>query len=149
MFSLFLVFSEDGGLQPVFRRCYWCFFSFIIFNWSSMIIISIFVLTVFTSLDSAMEFSELIVLHIDWLSLSKLHALPTIFQFLVFRISLLRRILIISFLVVISYLKNSISFSSLVINIWYSIWLCKFIFCFTWSCMKSHISIFISLIFCM
>ena len=69
VFLLFLVFSEDSDLQPVFRRYSWCFSSLIIFNWSSMLIFASLVLTVFTFLDLTIESSELLVLHVDWLSL--------------------------------------------------------------------------------
>ena len=115
-FLLFLVFSKNGDLQPVFKRFSWCFFFLIIFNWSSML---------------------------------KVPCSPTVMQLLLSRISLLRRFLIISFLVVISDLRNSISFSRLVINflsitVWYSSWLCKLIFCFTLFYIKFHISFFIS-----
>ena len=153
VFSLLLVFSKDGDLQPVLRRYSWCFSSLIIFSWSSMLIFAISVLTVFTSLDLTIEFSEVLVLHVDWLSLvswatSKSHVFPTILQLLFWRI-LSRSFSIISFLVEISDLRNSISLSRLVINflsttVWYSSWLCKLSFCFTSLCIKSLISFFIS-----
>ena len=102
VFLLFLVFSEDDDLQPVFRRYSWCFSSLIIFSWSLMLILEILMLTVFTSLDSTIESSEMLVLHVDSLSLfswgiSKSHVSPAILQLLFSRISLLRSFLIISF----------------------------------------------------
>ena len=77
VFLLFLVFSEDGDLQPMFRRYSWCFSSLIIFSWSSMLIFEI--LTI--------ESSELLILHVDSLSLVswvtwKSHVSPTILQLL-------------------------------------------------------------------
>ena len=102
---------------------------------------------------------ELIVLHVDWLSLvlwviSQSLAPPppfppTILQLLFSGTSLLRSFLIISFLVVISDLRNAISFSRLVIHflsttVWYSSWLCKLIFCCSSFCIKSLISFFVS-----
>ena len=127
-FRVFGIFgiSEDGDLQPVFRRYSWCFSSLIIFSWSLMLILEILVLTVFTSLDSTIESSEMLVLHVDSLSLfswgiSKSHVSPAILQLLFSRISLLRSFLIISFF----FLRNSISLSRLIISflsttVWYS-----------------------------
>ena len=87
VFSLLLIFFKDSDLQPVFRRYSWCYSSLTIFSWLSMLISKISVLTVFTSLDSTIEFSELLVLRVDWLSLapwvtSKSHVPPTILQLL-------------------------------------------------------------------
>ena len=154
LFSLLWLFSEDNDLQLVFRRNSWCFSYLIIFIWSSMSMFEISVSTVFTFLDSTIESSGLLVLHVDSPSLvswvtSKSHVSPTILQLLFWRISLLRSFLIISFLVEISDLRNSISLSRLVISflsttVWYSSWLCKLVFCFTSFCIKSLISFFIS-----
>ena len=117
VFLLFLVFSEDDDLQPVFRRYSWCFSSLIIFSWSLMLILEILVLTVFTSLDSTIESSEILILHVDSLSLfswgtSKSHVSPAILQLLLSRISLLRSFLIISFF----FERNSIFLSRLIIS---------------------------------
>ena len=65
VFSLLWIFSEDSDLQPVFRRYYWCFSSLIILSWSLMFMFEISVSTVFTFLDSTIESSELLVLHVD------------------------------------------------------------------------------------
>ena len=154
VFLLLWVFSESSDLQPVPRRCSWCFSSLIIFCWSSMFMFEISVSTVFTFLDWTIESSELLVLHVDSPSLalrvtSKSYVSPTILQFLFSRISLLRSFLIILFLVEISDLRNSICFSRLVISflsatVWYSSWFWKLIFCFTSFCIKFLISFFIS-----
>ena len=83
----------------------------------------------------------------SWVT-SKTRVSPTILQLLFCRISLLRIFLIISFLVEIFDMRNSISLLRLVISflsttVWYSSWFCKCIFCFTSFCIKSLISFFI------
>ena len=150
VFVIFGVYSEDSDLQPVFRRYSWILFSLVIFSWSSMLIFEILVLTVLTFLDSTRASSELLVLHVDSLSLvswviSKSYVPPTILQLLLWRASLLRSFLIISFLVGISDLRNSVSLSRLVVSFlsttcWYSSRLYKLIFCFTSFCIKFLIS---------
>ena len=73
---------------------------------------------------------------------SKSHIPPTTLQLLFWRMSLLRRFLVISFFVEISGLRNSVYLSRLVISFlstifWYSSWFYKLIFCFTPFCIRS------------
>ena len=131
VFSLFLVFSKDGDLQPVFRRYWWCFSSLVIFMiidahiWNfggSSIHISGFDYRVFWVTCAA-----------RWLAITCFVSnikvpfpLPPLHQIAAFILKyiIIKKFLIISFLVEISGLRNSISISRLVINflsttVWY------------------------------
>ena len=123
LFRVFVIFGIFRGrwITTSVQKIFLVFFFPYYFSWSSMLIPELLVLRVFTSLDSTIESSELLILHVDSLSLvswvtSKSHVSPTILQFLFWRISLLRSFLIISFFMEISDLRNSISLSRLVIS---------------------------------
>ena len=99
-FSLFLFFSKDRDLRPALWRQSLCFFSLMVFSWSSIFLFEGLWLMIFFTF-----FTFRSIYYITKVPYFSLHI-----ELLFSSVLLLRNLLIISFLKLISVLRNSFFF---------------------------------------
>ena len=85
-FSLLLLFSNNGDLQPALWRYSLCFSSLMVFSWSSMFLFERSWLMILISLDLASESLDLTVRQTEWESevlhaSSKSHISPAYYRY--------------------------------------------------------------------
>ena len=107
----FMLFFKGRDLLSTLWRYSLCFSSPMIFSWLSMFHFEGLWVMIFTSLNLTSEFPDLRALQTGWesevLNVSpESHSSPTILSFLFLCVLLLRKLLIISFLKLISVLRN-------------------------------------------